>query len=258
MFRTLLAFITAVVFAVPALAQTYPSKPIRLIVPFPPGGGTDFVARTVATELSKSTGWTIVVENKAGAAGTIGLLEASRAPNEGPRRRTHPDPARSAAQTRRRFARRGPATARRRRMPANRADCRDRRAASPHRCQTRRSQLLDGRQGRRYGMGHDVRVRQSCRTLEDRAMPRRLPLAAATLAAVLCHSWPAMWQPGQAGERTAGARSEAARMEGRRRGRVTFVHTRRGAAPRERAVCSSLGSRLERAVPTMRMMMVVL
>ncbi|MBK9114452.1 MAG: tripartite tricarboxylate transporter substrate binding protein [Betaproteobacteria bacterium] len=83
MFRTLLAFITAVVFAVPALAQTYPSKPIRLIVPFPPGGGTDFVARTVATELSKSTGWTIVVENKAGAAGTIGLLEASRAPNEG-------------------------------------------------------------------------------------------------------------------------------------------------------------------------------
>ena len=83
MIRTLLALLAAVAFAVPAYAQTYPSKPIRLIVPFPPGGGTDFVARTVATELAKSTGWTVVVENKAGAAGTIGLVEASRAPNEG-------------------------------------------------------------------------------------------------------------------------------------------------------------------------------
>jgi len=83
MIRTLLALLAAVAFAVPAYAQTYPSKPIRLIVPFPPGGGTDFVARTVATELAKSTGWTVVVENKAGAAGTIGLVEASRAPSEG-------------------------------------------------------------------------------------------------------------------------------------------------------------------------------
>ena len=83
MIRTLLALLAAVAFAVPAHAQTYPSKPIRLIVPFPPGGGTDFVARTLANELGKSTGWTIVVENKAGAAGTIGLVEAARAPNEG-------------------------------------------------------------------------------------------------------------------------------------------------------------------------------
>ncbi len=67
----------------PVNAQNYPTKPIRMIVPFPPGGGTDFVARTLATELGKSTGWTIVVENKAGAAGTIGLVEAARAPNEG-------------------------------------------------------------------------------------------------------------------------------------------------------------------------------
>ncbi len=70
-------------FAAPAHAQNYPTKPIRLIVPFPPGGGTDFVARTVATELAKSTGWTVVVENKAGAAGMIGLVEAARAPHEG-------------------------------------------------------------------------------------------------------------------------------------------------------------------------------
>ena len=83
MIRTLLALFAAVAFAVPAHAQTYPSKPVRLIVPFPPGGGTDFVARTLATELGKTTGWTIVVENKAGAAGTIGLAEVARAPNDG-------------------------------------------------------------------------------------------------------------------------------------------------------------------------------
>ena len=63
MIRTLVALLAAVAFAVPALAQTYPSKPVRLIVPFPPGGGTDFVARTLATELAKSTGWTVVGEN---------------------------------------------------------------------------------------------------------------------------------------------------------------------------------------------------
>ena len=83
MIRTLLALVAAIAFAVPAHAQTYPSKPVRLIVPFPPGGGTDFVARTLATELAKSTGWTVVVENKAGAAGTIGLTEVARAPNDG-------------------------------------------------------------------------------------------------------------------------------------------------------------------------------
>ena len=83
MIRMLVALLAAVAFAVPAHAQTYPVKPIRLIVPFPPGGGTDFVARTLATELAKSTGWTVVVENKAGAAGTIGLAEVARAPNDG-------------------------------------------------------------------------------------------------------------------------------------------------------------------------------
>lgn len=83
MIRLLVALLAVVAFAAPAHAQTYPTKPIRLIVPFPPGGGTDFVSRLVATELAKSTGWTIVVENKAGAGGTIGLVEAARASNEG-------------------------------------------------------------------------------------------------------------------------------------------------------------------------------
>ncbi len=83
MLRLLMAMLALVAVAAPVQAQTYPNKPIRLIVPFTPGGGTDFVTRLVATELAKSTGWTVIVENKAGAGGTIGLVEAMRAPNEG-------------------------------------------------------------------------------------------------------------------------------------------------------------------------------
>jgi tripartite-type tricarboxylate transporter receptor subunit TctC len=80
--------IVAVLFALiavagPAWGQAYPAKPIRLIVPFPPGGGTDYVTRQVGTKLAESTGWTIVIENKAGAGGTIGLIEAARAAPDG-------------------------------------------------------------------------------------------------------------------------------------------------------------------------------
>jgi len=66
-----------------AWGQAYPNKPIRLIVPFPPGGGTDYVTRQVGAKLAESTGWTIVIENKAGAGGTIGLVEAARATPDG-------------------------------------------------------------------------------------------------------------------------------------------------------------------------------
>jgi tripartite-type tricarboxylate transporter receptor subunit TctC len=83
MIRLLMAVLALVAIAAPVHAQTFPTKPVRMIVPFPPGGGTDFVSRLVATELAKSTGWTVVVENKSGAGGTIGLVEAVRAPNEG-------------------------------------------------------------------------------------------------------------------------------------------------------------------------------
>ena len=79
MFRLALAALAALVLAAPAHAQSsYPSRPIRLIVPFPPGGGTDAVSRLVAQELTKSTGWTVVVENKPGAGGMIGLADAAR------------------------------------------------------------------------------------------------------------------------------------------------------------------------------------
>jgi len=55
------------------------SKPIRLIVPFTPGGGTDILSRLIAQKLSEAKQWTIVVENKPGAGGTIGITEATRA-----------------------------------------------------------------------------------------------------------------------------------------------------------------------------------
>ena len=66
------------------LAQAgYPDKPVRLIVPFPPGGGTDLLGRVVGDKLSSTLGWTVVVENKAGAGGTLGLDAAAKAKPDG-------------------------------------------------------------------------------------------------------------------------------------------------------------------------------
>jgi tripartite-type tricarboxylate transporter receptor subunit TctC len=64
-----------------ALAQgsAYPSKAVRLIVPFPPGGGTDILSRLVANKLTEANQWTVVPDNKAGAGGTIGIAEAVKA-----------------------------------------------------------------------------------------------------------------------------------------------------------------------------------
>ncbi len=66
-----------------AQAPAYPSKPIRLIVPFPPGAGTDTVARFVAQKLGLAMGATIVVDNRTGAGGAIGAVEAARADPDG-------------------------------------------------------------------------------------------------------------------------------------------------------------------------------
>ena len=55
-----------------AWAEAYPSKTVRIIVPFPPGGGTDVIARVIAQKLTESWGQQVIVENKAGASGTIG------------------------------------------------------------------------------------------------------------------------------------------------------------------------------------------
>jgi tripartite-type tricarboxylate transporter receptor subunit TctC len=62
-----------------ALAQTYPSRPVNVIVPFPPGGNTDIMARALQNEMSKALSQTMVIINKPGAAGTLGLIELSRA-----------------------------------------------------------------------------------------------------------------------------------------------------------------------------------
>ena len=64
-------------------AQSYPTKPIRLIVPWPPGGGVDISARTIGPKLSESLGQPVVVDNRGGAAGMIGTEVAARAPADG-------------------------------------------------------------------------------------------------------------------------------------------------------------------------------
>jgi len=66
-----------------AAAQSYPSKPIHLIVPFPPGGPTDIVGRLVGQKLSEGLGQPVVVDNRAGAGGTVGSSAAAKAPADG-------------------------------------------------------------------------------------------------------------------------------------------------------------------------------
>ena len=70
---------------VPALAaaQTYPSKPIKFIVPYPPGGNTDIVGRTFAQKLSERLGQPVVIDNRGGAAGSIGMGVAAKSPADG-------------------------------------------------------------------------------------------------------------------------------------------------------------------------------
>ncbi|MSP77149.1 MAG: tripartite tricarboxylate transporter substrate binding protein [Rhodospirillaceae bacterium] len=83
--RTLLAGTTAVL-AAPTIVRAqaaWPKGPIRVVVPFPPGGTTDPVARILAAKVSDNTGWTTVIDNKPGAAGAIGAAIAAKAPADG-------------------------------------------------------------------------------------------------------------------------------------------------------------------------------
>lgn len=66
-----------------AQTQNYPEQPIKILVPFPPGGGTDFVSRIVGAKLAEITGWQVVIENRPGAGGNLAIEVAARAPADG-------------------------------------------------------------------------------------------------------------------------------------------------------------------------------
>jgi tripartite-type tricarboxylate transporter receptor subunit TctC len=69
--------------AAPALAQTYPSKPIRLVVPFAPGGSSSIVARAIGAEMEKGLGQSIIIDNRPGGGGNVAMQEVARADPDG-------------------------------------------------------------------------------------------------------------------------------------------------------------------------------
>jgi len=69
--------------AAPVLAQKYPDKPVRLLVPFAPGGGTDVLARFISVKLSENLGVSVVIDNRGGAGGTVGSELAARSAPDG-------------------------------------------------------------------------------------------------------------------------------------------------------------------------------
>lgn len=79
----LCAFASMATIACAAQAAAYPEKPIRLLVPAAPGGGADFVARILGVKLTEAMGQTVVVENRAGASGTIAADNAAKSTADG-------------------------------------------------------------------------------------------------------------------------------------------------------------------------------
>ena len=80
--RVLLAMVLSLGAAI-AHAQAYPAKPVRLIIPFPPGGSNDVVGRVIATQLGERLGQGVVVDNRGGGGGTIGINTAAKSPADG-------------------------------------------------------------------------------------------------------------------------------------------------------------------------------
>lgn len=83
MTRTIALCLAAVVAVPVALAQDYPSRPVRMVVGFPPGGGTDVVARILAPRMSELLGQPVVIENRPGATGTVAAGQVAKSPPDG-------------------------------------------------------------------------------------------------------------------------------------------------------------------------------
>lgn len=83
LFAPLMAALAALLLAGTAAAQAWPTKPLRIVVPYPAGGATDFVARLFAERLARSLGQPVVVENRSGAAGALGVAEVAKAEPDG-------------------------------------------------------------------------------------------------------------------------------------------------------------------------------
>lgn len=81
--KKLLAACALTLLAAAAQAQAWPAKPVTLLVPFPPGGASDMVARTLGTRLQERFNQTFMVDNRAGATGTIGAAQVKRAAPDG-------------------------------------------------------------------------------------------------------------------------------------------------------------------------------
>ena len=75
-----IAALACLAFALAAQAQNFPSKPVRIIVPYGPGGSTDLTARTVGNKLQEALGQPFVIENKPGASAQIGAAEVAKSP----------------------------------------------------------------------------------------------------------------------------------------------------------------------------------
>src|SRR6476661_5216633 len=81
--KLLIAAVLMASWAAPSLAQAYPTRPLRIIVPFTPGAGNDTQGRLLARKLQESTGQSVIVDNRPGAAGMLGAEMVAKAPADG-------------------------------------------------------------------------------------------------------------------------------------------------------------------------------